>query len=473
MNRAKVFAFALGPLGAGLFGFATLPLLTWVFPPADIGRLSMLQVAVALGSVLFSLGLDQSYAREFYEAEDSASVLRAALVPVLVALLIGGAAVYLVSPALISKILFDIDSSWLSLGVVGCLVATLLTRFLAVTLRMQERGIAYSIAQVAPKLLFLAFIGLALTLRMNKSFDIILVAQLAGVALTLGVAVWLTRGDCLRALRSGADKKRTRAMLAFGVPLVVGGMMSWALFMMDRVMLRALAGYDELALYSVAASMASGVTLFASVFCTLWWPQVYKWVADGVDLAVADIVADQVLAACVVVFGLTGLCSPLLAFVLPATYAMVPYLLIGCTVAPIFYLLSEVTVVGINISRRTGYAMLASALAGLLNLLGNYLLVPRFGAGGAVIATMVTFLVFLIARTELSRILYRKFDRAKIYFWSVLLICCAGTYLAIGIKQPLVSVMGWCIFLLASIYYFRAQLFGIYFFARHGHHIGA
>jgi O-antigen/teichoic acid export membrane protein len=468
MNRSKVVAFALGPVGAGLFGFVTLPLLAWVFPAADVGRLSMLQVAVALGSVFFSLGLDQAYAREFHEVDDVSTLLRAALLLVMVALLLGTAVLYCASPGLISKALFGIDSGRLSLYVIGCLVVTLLVRFLAVTLRMREKGLAYSLTQIAPKLFFLVFVVLALAIGLEKSFGVILVAQLAGLLFTLVLAIWLARYDCIQALRAKTDRRQAQMMLKFGVPLIVGGMMAWALFAMDRVMLRSLAGYDELAVYSVAASMASGVTLFAGVFTTIWWPQVYKWAAEGADSTVINTVADQVLAACVVLFGMVGLCSRLLYFVLPIGYNRVPCLFVGCVAAPIFYLLSEVTVVGINISRRTTYAMLASATAGVLNLIGNYVMVPRLGAEGAVLATMTAFFVFLVFRTELSIFLWHKISRFKMYFWAAMMLGGAAMYEHAGARWPWMSLGGWLIFSLIATYHFRMQLLGIYRFARHG-----
>ncbi len=39
MNLKKILMFALGPLGVAVLGMATLPILTWIFPHADIGRI--------------------------------------------------------------------------------------------------------------------------------------------------------------------------------------------------------------------------------------------------------------------------------------------------------------------------------------------------------------------------------------------------------------------------------------------------
>lgn len=468
MNRSKLLSFALGPVGAGLFGFITLPILAWVFTPEDVGRLSMLQVTVALAVILFSLGLDQAYAREFHESADKSGLLKVVLVPVVAILVVTLLLLYGPFPQLLSKALFGIDSASISLCVMGCLTASLLTRFLSVTLRMQEKGVAYSIIQISPKFLFLAIVAPLLVLNVQRTLNLLLLSQLAAFIMTLGMAGWFTRKDWPLIFKAEFDTAKLRSMLVFGAPLIFGGLMSWALFALDRVMLRTLSTYDELAVYSVASSMATGVTLFAGIFNTIWWPQVYKWVANNADFSLVDNVADQVLAVSVLVVGLAGLFSWAIGAILPVAYARVPYLLLGCMGAPLLYLLSEVTVVGINISRRSIYSLLSSAVAALANLAGNYWLIPRLGAVGATVATVIAFWIFLVVRTEFSRMLWRKFNRAHIYFWSFSVSACAVAYAMYGQRFMLVFQLGWVLVIMLALYRFREQYLQIYSFARHG-----
>lgn len=468
MNRSKVLGFALGPVGAGLFGFITLPILAWIFTPEDVGRLSMLQVGVALGSIFFSGGLDQAYAREFHESADKTGLLKSVLVPVVIILIATLSSLYFLFPLLLSETLFGIDSRFLGLCVMGCLTASLLTRFLSVTARMRDQAITYSIIQIAQKFLFLLIVVALLVSHSKRTLNLLMLSQLAAFGITFGVAAWLLRKDWGPIFKAKFDFSKLRSMAAFGLPLIFGGLISWALFGMDRVMLRSLTTYDELAVYSVAASMATGVTLFAGVFTTIWWPQVYRWVADDSDLSLVDQVSNQVLAVIVLVLGVVGLLSWLVGTVLPPAYARVPYLLLGCMGAPLLYLLSEVTVVGINISRRSIYSMLSSALAAVVNLAGNYWLIPHMGAAGAVVATVASFWVFLVVRTEFSRMLWRKFPRAHIYLWSLLLSICAVTYAIVGQRFILLFQLGWATLVVFSLYAFRKQYGQIYHFARYG-----
>ena len=75
MNRKIILGYAVGPIGSGLLGFVTLPIITWFYSPEDIGRITMLQIYTNLVVLLFCLGLDQFYVREYHETKNKALLL--------------------------------------------------------------------------------------------------------------------------------------------------------------------------------------------------------------------------------------------------------------------------------------------------------------------------------------------------------------------------------------------------------------
>ena len=70
MNVRKIAGFAVGPIGGAFLGFITLPLTAWFFSTEDIGRIALLQIVLGFTTMLFSLGLDQAYVREYHEKEN-------------------------------------------------------------------------------------------------------------------------------------------------------------------------------------------------------------------------------------------------------------------------------------------------------------------------------------------------------------------------------------------------------------------
>jgi len=137
-------------------------------------------------------------------------------------------------------------------------------------------------------------------------------------------------------------------------------------------------------------------TIFQSIFSVVWAPIVYKWVAEGTDLSRVDAVARQALAIVCGIFVVCGLFSWLTDYVLPANYVTVKYLVLCAIVQPLLYTLSEVTCVGIGISRRTMLTVWVTLAALCTNVLLNLWLVPTHGAAGAFMANAVAYVVFLL-----------------------------------------------------------------------------
>ena len=78
MTPKKIAAFALGPVAGAALGFITLPLVTWFFSQEDVGRMAMLNVAIGFCTLLFTLGLDQAYIREFHETRSQPALFKTA-----------------------------------------------------------------------------------------------------------------------------------------------------------------------------------------------------------------------------------------------------------------------------------------------------------------------------------------------------------------------------------------------------------
>ena len=158
MTPKQIAAFAIGPVGGAVLGLISLPVITWFFSQEDVGRMSMLQVTLGFGILLFSLGLDQSYVREFHEAERKPALLKQAMLPGLV-LLFSTVLVLLSLGGTMAGWLFDVPSWHLSALVALALLASFISRFLSLVLLMGERGLAFSMSQLLSKFLLLIHIG--------------------------------------------------------------------------------------------------------------------------------------------------------------------------------------------------------------------------------------------------------------------------------------------------------------------------
>ncbi len=275
MNTKKLLHFSIGPIGAALLGFITLPLVAWFFSVEDVGRLSMLQVMLTLSITLFSLAMHQAYVREYHEVEDRVILLKSVVVPGLVILFLFSV-VFLSFAGWFSKLLFGIESISIALLLLVAIWATFIINFLSHLLRMQERALAFSATQLMPRAILLALVGVIVVLNFNQNFQsLILINTIAVFSSTLLFA-WLTHSSWLSALSASTDHQLMKKMLKFSLPLIVSGLAFWGLTAMDRFFLRAMTNFEELGIYSMAASLAAGASILTVVFYNIWHPVVYK-----------------------------------------------------------------------------------------------------------------------------------------------------------------------------------------------------
>lgn len=458
MTRNKILGFALGPLGSAALGFVTLPLITWFYSIEDVGRISMLQVVASFSVLLFCLGLDQAYVREYHESSDTPKLLKQTLLPGLILICTIYSAIFIFNPTLISDWLYEIPSEYLALISILCFILTFVSRFLSLILRMEERAVAYSMSQLLPKALFLIFILVTVWLGFATDTYNLITAHTLSISAFFLVFAWNTRKEWIKAITSPNNWQETTFLLKFGLPLVIGGLASWGLNVMDKLFLRSMSTFSELGVYSVTMSVAGAATIFAGIFNTIWSPMIYKWVKEGKDLSRIDVIADHLLAAIYFITVLSGLFSWILPYFLPTEYAAIQYLITPCLLAPLFYTLSETTAVGIAISRKTHFSMYASVGAMLINALGNYLLVPDLGAAGAAISTAFAFWCFYIFRTEFSRRVWRSIPRIKSY--SIISILLTASILNVIFMDSNIFIWGLLMFI--GLFIFKPSLTLLY-----------
>ena len=404
MNAKTLAAYALGPAGSAAAGVLALPLLSYSFPGADIGRVLLVQTAASLALIVLGLGLDQFYIREFHQSRSRAALFKTAALPPLALCAACCAALLLFAPQWPSEKILSLPDARLGALCLLFAAALLITRYLSLVLRMNGRALAFSFTQLAPKLLVLA------AAAAWAAFGLRAVAQLAAALLLL----WQTRREWIAAARARGAAADLPAALRYGLPLAAGGLVYWAFSSADRWLLRNLAGADELGVYALAVNFGAAASVFQSVFATVWSPLVFQNLAEGKTADIGGIARRMAFALCAAVC-LCGLAAPAAAWLLPPQYAAVPFILPAVMLVPLLYTLTEATGIGINVRRKNGLVPLVSlaVLACALALL--HALVPRYGARGAAAAAASAFWLFFLLKSEASVRLWQSLPRGAVY----------------------------------------------------------
>ncbi|HEZ0594103.1 TPA: oligosaccharide flippase family protein, partial [Neisseria meningitidis] len=271
MDTKEILGYAAGSIGSAVLAVIILPLLSWYFPADDIGRIVLMQTAAGLTVSVLCLGLDQAYVREYYAAADKDILFKTLFLPPLLSAA-AIAALLLSRPSLPSEILFSLDDAAAGIGLVLFELSFLPIRFLLLVLRMEGRALAFSSAQLVPKLAILLLL-LTVGLLHFPANTAVLTAVYA-LANLAAAAFLLFQNRCrLKAVRrtpfSSAVLHRG---LRYGIPIALSSIAYWGLASADRLFLKKYAGLEQLGVYSMGISFGGAALLFQSIFSTVWTP---------------------------------------------------------------------------------------------------------------------------------------------------------------------------------------------------------
>lgn len=414
MKVKSILGFGVGPIVTGFFGLITIPIVAWVFSPEDVGRFNIFQVSLTFFLLFGTLALDQAYVREFHGSESRHQLLKECLIPGIVFQLIVLCLLLKFSDFALEK-LFDLSGFIYMLIISFCVIINFISRFLSLILRMNERGLDYSLSQITPK--FVQTILLLLVARFIEDTNFLLIILIATIAVSVNLVILVIQNkkDILLMYYSKISFLNIGLYLKFSLPLIFSGLIFWGISASTVFSIKQISTLNELAIFSVAMSFSAVAAIIQSIFSVIWTPLAFKWQESGVDMERVDYVADSVLVIICIVISSVGTLSFLIDYILPETYSNVKYIVPCLILPPLLYTMSVVTSIGIGIMRANKFSLYASIGALAVNITSCILLIDDFGASGAAISNSLSFLMLFIINTEASAFVWRDFPRRKIY----------------------------------------------------------
>lgn len=420
---SQIRDFGVGPIiGMGI-SMLTVPVTTRLLAPEEYGKASLFTLFQTLFLIIGLLGQDQGYVRYYNDNKIDKTLLiqNALFFPLLLCLFLIITCVSFFSQ--ISTLLFG--SIEIGLMVAFCLFipVMLLNRFIMLQIRMDLKGKVYSflsiISQVNNFIILILFLFFY-----QKSFRSIIYAAILGMCVNTVICFIFSDKDFINK-KFVYSCELQKQMFKFGLPLVPTALSTWLLNSFDKIGLRIWSSFDQLGLYSAAFKIVALLNVFRTLFTTAWTPIAYKWYEDNVPNKKFEDVSTIVLAVMVLLFSLIVVFRNVIMLFLGEEYRGTVKIFIFLLFVPVMYTVSETTCYGIYFAKKTMYSLYVVFIALLLNLLGNYLLIPKYGAEGAAITTCISYIVFFFGRTFFSRKVWFKFDLMK-YFINIFFLVSLG-----------------------------------------------
>lgn len=375
--------------------FFLLPLYTHYLTPADYGAVELFIVLISVLDIVVQQGMVSAVFKRiaFDKGENAIEDYRLVMGTALIFVLGTGVAVglgMLLFAGQLSPLLFDQPGYDFLIGI-GAL--TLITRvaekILIVPLRSAQR---YTTCAAISFVIFCSKLtaNLVFLVHFDAGFASLLYGQCAGAVVGILAAGFASR----KYVRWRFDRSELRVLTKFGHPLIFSSIGLLALNSTDRILLKYFGANTDVGLYSIATKLGFAVDAFLLGPFRSTWPTVYYKIAreDGAQKTFGKF-ALRFLGLGLVATLAAHWFAPyaLLILTTPAFYPAGSA--VGLIVASVFlFTLNDILKVGMNITARTHLLPIRVILAGVVNLVFGFLLIPVWGIVGAAAATIVAYL---------------------------------------------------------------------------------
>ncbi|PRX35679.1 O-antigen/teichoic acid export membrane protein [Orenia metallireducens] len=421
----KFLSFSVGDWLGAVIGFISTPIITRLLSPDEFGKASMFILAANIISILVIFGTDQTFVRFFYEEDEEDRgllLLNTLKLPFVLYIVI--AIVMVIFADKISLMLFNEVNRWIIYILISVIFFQFLNRFASLLIRMQQKGLLFSILKLLIKLVnLISIIIFAYILKRNykimvyshtTTFIIVTI-----VAIILGRKYWVFTEYSNRDLKNGFKQ-----IVKYSYPLFFTSLIIWLFQSFDRIAIKYWGNFSELGLYAAAFKIVAILNIIQSSFTTFWTPvSLETYENDPENKAFFRKIYNLISLTMFMIAVVTIMVKDIVIYLLGLEYADAAMIMPFLIFIPIMYTISETTVIGINFAKKPKWHILIAVISCLTNLTGNWLLVPSFGAKGAAISTGISYIVFFTLRTNISLKYYKvDYKLNKSYFILFLLV---------------------------------------------------
>ncbi|MGM0923269.1 MAG: lipopolysaccharide biosynthesis protein [Bacillota bacterium] len=396
----KLVGFSIGPVAGALISFITIPLTTYFVSPSEYGKASMFFLFQMLITVLLYLGLDQSYTREYHNSDNKVNLLKnAMLIPLLLSIFLF--ICICTNLNIVSIFLFDsyeYKTAALLFGIT--LIFVIIERFILLSIRMEEKALEYSIVNVVIKLNILLF-TLLFVFFIRRDFLAVVYSTTLGQIIA-DIYLIIRFKQFLNFKNFHFDKSLFIKLIKFGFPLIIAASLTSLLNSIDRIALRAWSNFTEIGIFTAALKISATLSVIQASFTSFWVPTAYRWHSQNKDIKHFEVVSNVLLLIMSILFCFILLLKDLVSLLLSPEYVESKYIIGLLCLQPIMYTVSETTTLGIVFSKKSYLNIWISVLAVIPNILLNIILIPKYGAIGAAIATGISYILFFFSRSYFS-----------------------------------------------------------------------
>ncbi|SNS43619.1 Membrane protein involved in the export of O-antigen and teichoic acid [Anaerovirgula multivorans] len=396
-KRTKLFienflVYGLGQAISKIIPFLMLPIITRLIPDTYYyGINDVLNVVVSFGSALVIMGLYDALFRMFFD-KDELEYKKEVCSSALFSILISGGIVFLILSIFINffeQLFFDTQQYPILIFIVAVdIYIKALKTIIAAPTRMENKRRTYLIINVISPI-----IGYSLSIPLLLKGYYLLALPLSSMLSSIITLIIFYSINRTWFQFKFINREIIYALLKIGLPLVPTFIFYWIFSSFDRIMISKLIGIEQVGIYSIGAKVASISQLVYTAFSGGWSYFTFSTMKDEDHVELISKVYEYLG---IIAFSSTILLMPFskIIFELLFTgeyikgYIVFPYLFLSPLILMLFQTAgSQFLVI------KKSWPISASLLLGVMvNIILNYILIPRFGIVGASVATLLGYI---------------------------------------------------------------------------------
>lgn len=197
-----------------------------------------------------------------------------------------------------------------------------------------------------------------------------------------------------------------KIMLAFSFPLILSSLGVITSLLVDRIMIKEMLTFEDLAIYGVAARFASLVGLLIMGFQSALAPLIYSSLENtNLNSNLKKMFFGYTVIAFFIVLLLYYISDELIEIVVGKSYIQSSEIM---TLLALSVLIQSAAMFfpGLSIVKKTHILAFINVFTGIFNILLNYIMLPKYGVIGAAYSTIITASLYLILNSYFSEKYY-------------------------------------------------------------------
>lgn len=400
------FIVGSGTLLSLIISVITIPIITRLVSPEIYGEISIFELYSSIFVLVFGLGLDQSLVRFYYKkGNDKSTLLYKCLIIPLVSSLIA----IIMFLFLLKKKIIDFDFNF-NISCLLCIYTfvQLVYRFSILIVRLEYKSKLFSLLNILTKIIY-ASLSLILIVIYRKNYLLYLCLSLtisSIVCLLLSILEQKNIWNIRNINRNDAETK-LKELVKYGWPYIFSFGILMVFQSADKICLKMLGTYADVGIYASAMSIVNVFSIIQTTFNSFWSPMSIEHYEENKNDKKFYQDVNQYITVIMFFLGATLIAfKDLIVFALGSQYREAANILPFLIFNPIMYTITETTSQGITFMKKSQSQIPISVICCITNILGNILLIPKFGCKGAAISTGVSYILYFFLMTFVSNKYY-------------------------------------------------------------------